>query len=307
LQRYRRVSFAQRCQIVALIENEISICKVALQLNLHRSTIYRELKRNRLSPGLYRARHAHAFARWRRLKFCKKKRLGFDQQTERALKAEFSPEQIAGRFKRQSHQSIYDEINFHRPELRRFLPRFGKRRGRGRKGRHPHRERPEWMLPISARPQSVSERKELGHWERDTMYLKDRKMLLVCVERKSRFVKIEKMNQRSFKNLPQQTLRMISVRKPLSVTNDNGAEFMGNYPMKLPTYYCDPYSPQQRGSIENMIGVIRRDLTRQTNINTLSKRDLKKIQNKLNHRPRKCLGFKTPYEVMFNENVALAV
>lgn len=307
MQHYRRVSFGQRCQIASLMENEISIRRMAVQLKVHRSTIYRELKRNELSRGLYRARQADALARWRRLKFCKKKRLGFNAQTERALKAEFSPEQIAGRFKRQSHQTIYDEINYHRPELKRFLPRFGKRRGRGRKGRHPHRERPAWMLPISTRPLSVEHRQEIGHWERDTMYLKDRKMLLVCVERKSRFVSIEKINHRSFKKLPKQTLRMISVRKPLSVTNDNGGEFMGNYRMNLPTYYCDPYCPQQRGSVENMIGVLRRDLTRQTDIDTLTKKDIKKIQDKLNHRPRKCLGFKTPFEVMFNKNVALAL
>src|SRR5687767_10254719 len=132
---YRRVSLEQRCQIAALIEIKITKASVAEQLQLHRSTIYRELKRNELGCGEYRAKQAHAFARWRRLKFCKKKRLGFNKQTEHALRAGLSPEQIAGRFKRQSHQAIYDEIYFHRPELKCFLPRFGKRRGRGRLGR----------------------------------------------------------------------------------------------------------------------------------------------------------------------------
>ena len=150
-------------------------------------------------------------------------------------------------------------------------------------------------------------RTRVGHWERDTMEAKDRRTIIVCLERKSRFITIEKVKQPYSKYLTHQTQEMFRKikAKVLSITNDNGNEFMDGYKFDVPVYYCDPSSPHQKGSVENAIGLIRQYIPRKTDLKRLSQKDLKAIQDKLNHRPRKCLAFKTPYEVMYGKTVAL--
>jgi len=304
MQHYRRVSYEQRCQISAFLETKISIQEISKRLKLHRATIYRELSRNKDSHGRYNAYIADHETQVRKMS-CRRRKLLSDPErlniVETALREHLSPEQIAGRFKVISHQTIYNALNTDHERLRVYLRRYGKRRGRGRKGRRKARERASWHVPISERPKHINQRKESGHWERDTMYLKDRKMMLICIERKTRYVRIEKLEKLRLKNVHAQSINMMQDcgKKILTITNDNGSEFMGDAKTEVPVYFCDPYSPQQRGSVENIIGLIRQYLTRTTDIKKLSKEKIKEIEAKLNHRPRKCLNFKTPYEMMF--------
>ena len=97
-----------------------------------------------------------------------------------------------------------------------------------------------------------------------------------------------------------------SLGKPIkTITNDNGPEFRGEQNHGVPVYYCDPRKPQQRGTVENTIGILRKRLTLKTDLSKMTKNGLKEIENAFNLRPRKCLGYKTPYEVFFNTKVAL--
>ncbi len=307
---YRRVNYEKRCQIQAYLETKISISEISLRLKVHRSTIYRELKRHTTGSQTYRAEKAQLMSKTA-FKRCRRSRIFFDREKVRLIEAELSrglsPDQIANRFRVCSHQTIYSEIKKHRHDLKALLRKFKKH---GRRGRPAVRTKAlgAWFTSIQARPISVERREEFGHWERDSMYVSNRQMILVMLERKSRFVRLSKLPIPIFPNAAKETLKLMQVAgvKPLSITNDRGAEFRGATKIKTPIYFCDPQSPQQRGSVENMIGLLRQYLTLKTDVDSLNASDLLQIENKLNHRPRKCLGYRTPHEVIFNLPVALA-
>lgn len=310
MRQYRRVSEEQRCQISALKDIGISIKEISIRLCLHRSTVYREINRNLDTQGKYKASLAQKYYLERRQR-CAPKRIFRDSvaanQLERALKRGWSPELISGRLRYCSHQTIYNEIRRHRKELRKLLYNYDRRPGRPRKHRLPPREKPSWLRNISDRSKVVASRSRLGDWERDTVMLKDREMILVCLERRSRYIRLSKINMRSYKKVASQCKRLMKVGKqvPLTITNDNGTEFMDGYKFNIPVFYCDPYTPQQRGSIENVIRRLRNDLTRQTPIESITRSTLKALENRFNHRPRKILGYRTPYEVIHKQRVAL--
>lgn len=310
---YRRVSRDQRCQIFALIETKISIAEISRCLRLHRSTVYRELKRNTELQKRYEPHLADEMAKARQSFRFKKPKLFDDNAIDlltRSLANDLSPEQIAGRYGLCSHQTIYRTLHRSFPWLKIYLRRFGKKSGRSRSScRGKNRQMPSWYKSISERPKEVLTRTTLGHWERDSMYIKDRKQLLVLVERKSRFVRIAKLPKPMFLNAATQTVKLTKIKgvTPLSITNDRGGEFRGESKIKTPIFFCDPQTPQQRGTIENTIGLLRQYLTLKTDFDQITDQDLRTIEKKLNHRPRKCLGYRTPYEVMHNLPVALAM
>lgn len=308
-QKYRRVSYEYRCQISALLEIKISIGEISKRLKVHRSTVYRELGRNRSSYDSKEAqkRYLAMRIRCRRLRVVEKNP-GLLKRIKSGLKFDVSPEQIAARVGGISHQTIYNELRNHRNELLCYLRRYGRRRGRPRANRRSNIEKPAWFQSISDRPPEVEAREEAGHWERDTMYVKDRKMLLVCVERKSRFVRIEKVKKCQVEKIGKQTLRMTTIKNmpPKTITNDNGHEFYSKTSIEVPVFFCDPYAPQQRGSVENMIGLIRQFVGKHADFERITSKLLRKIEHRLNHRPKKCLKYRTPYEVLFGETVALA-
>lgn len=306
MQRYRRVTFEVRCQIRAFLDIKISISEIARRLGYHRSTIYREISRNSRSKESYGATSAMGLAHLR-FKRCRRKRRMSEEvlanRVSSMLKKEWSPEQIAGRLKCISAQTIYNEIYRNRRSWRKRLRRYGKHRGRGRWKRRT--EGPAWRKSIHQRPTYVDKRRELGHWERDTMFAKDRKQLIVCLERKSRYIRVEKVIEPYSQHLTQQTKAMLKNFTVLSFTNDRGNEFMDGDKFDHPVYYCDPHSPHQKGSVENVIGLLRQYIPKGADLETLTEQKIRAIVKKLNHRPRKCLDYKTPHEVFFNETVAL--
>lgn len=310
MQHYRRVSYENRCQISVLKDIGISIREISTRLSLHRSTVYREIKRNLDAQGRYKASTAHRYYLKRRQR-CSPKRIFEDPvlvyELEKVLKRGWSPEVISGRFGWSSHQTIYNEIRKHRKDLRKLLYTYDRRPGRPRKHRLPLKEKPSWLRSISDRSKVVANRSRLGDWERDTIMVKDREMILVCLERRSRYIRLSKINMRSYKKVASQCKRLMKVGKqvPLTITNDNGTEFMDGYKFKIPVFYCDPYTPQQRGSVENIIRRLRDDLTRQTPIESITRSTLRALENRFNHRPRKILGYRTPHEVIHKMRVAL--
>jgi IS30 family transposase len=222
------------------------------------------------------------------------------------LKGRWSPELIAGRLKREnvasiSHQTIYNYVAKNRP-LKPYL-KFGTKRGSGRRAQRAFNK--EKYRSIHERSKSVLNRNRFGHWERDGMYAGDRKQVLVCLERKSRYILMEPMGKVTSEKVNLLTEHMLKDEKVLSMTNDNGSEFRKHMKWNIPVYHCDPMRPDQRGSVENVIGTLRLYINRKTDLNKLERKGIKEIQLKLNLRPRKMFDYKTPYEIYFNKKVAL--
>ena len=309
--KYRRVTYEDRCQIFLYRSMGISISTIAKELELHKSTISRELKRNAESNN-YKPWEAEALAR-RRKSFCRRKAVITPEISVKILVLlEFglSPEQIAGRLRHEkvlevSSETLYQHIHKQGRRYKKHLRRFGKRGGgrmlqsRGNVSR---------QRSIRERPEVVDARVRRGDWERDGMYISDRNQLLVFNERKSRFVKIVKMGKgrpKEVTNLTNQTLNQFPIRS-YTMTNDNGPEFRDSKNVTIKTYHCDIGKPQQRGTIENTIGLLRQYIDRKVKQEDLTEDEIKRIENFINFRPRKCLDYRTPFEVLFKTSVALA-
>jgi len=293
-------------------------------LGRHHGTISRELARNSEDTKAwkegYEPLRAQALALRRRRRDSRFKLAR--QPTLRTLVRSklamgWSPEMIAGRLAREqssmriSHESIYRYAyarSAQRDYWHRWLPQKKHRRGwLGTRGGSAV-DNIQNRVSIAERPPHVENRREPGHLEADMMGFRERRHnLLVALERTSRFVWIAKTPNRTsavvlarlrrwFSRLPSHLRR--------SLTQDNGPEFAKHHKLAthlgLRTYFCDPHSPWQKGSIENMNGRLRRKLPRSTDLDTVSHPKLAALARCYNNTPRKCLGFKTPAEV-FNE------
>lgn len=316
MKQYSRVSYAERCQIFAFLQANISIPEIAKRLGFHKTTIYRELKRNhtpRGRHGAYWPDTAEVKSMVRRKR--QRRQSHFTKPVVKnlvtKLQTGWSPEQMANRYKLEgvyfpSHTSIYRYIADH-PELRVYL-RKRRRTGIGRYTMRKATKKP-WKIPLYKRPQVANERRRLGDWERDTMYCKNAKQLLVCVDRKSRLTKFAAVEERTCAEIGKLTVKLIKKtgRRYFTITNDNGNDFKANVDLGVPVYFTEPRKPHQRGTVENTIGLLRQYISTKTDLDDISGKQLQKLEDSLNLRPRKILGYKTPYEVYFNKKVALAV
>ena len=308
---YSRVTYTDRCHISAWLQDNISILEIALRLNLHKSTIYREIHRNgsRRSYNPDFAQH-RAKKRYQKCRRPQKLKGAFKNKVITYIKKDWSPEQISHRFKNEghqsiSHESIYRYLRSRKNEFRRHLRRLRRQAGCGRykqKGTHKNSFQPN----ISKRPRIANERRRFGDIERDIMFASGKTPILVCVDRKSRLTKIRLVKDLKAETVNRETLS-ISDQLPFltkTVTSDRGAEF--KVPLEtIKTYYCDPQAPQQRGTVENTIGLIRQYIKRKSSICIINQKQLNKIETILNNRPRKVLDYRTPLEVVTNKKVAL--
>ncbi len=305
---YRRVTLEDRCLIDAGLRVGKSRGSIARDLGFNKSTIGREIRRNfQGSTYLPFIANKRAVERYRGSRKAYKIKMEVERVIREKLKLGWTPDHIAGRMRHEkffyiSHEAIYN-FTSKNPELRVYL-KFNGRRGGGRYSQR--RSRIDNRLSIRNRPKSVERRSRSGHWERDTAHFTCSKKLLVMVERKSRFTKIEEIKNLSKEQIVPATRKIFFLRKTVrSITNDNGIEFRENDRYKIPIYYCEPLRPNQRGTVENTIGLIR-TITGRLNIITPDKMGLaKSLENLLNHRPRKCLNYRTPYEIFLNKRVAL--
>lgn len=315
MKQYSRVSYWDRSQINAMLKREISIAEIAKELGFHKSTIYREIKRNSIvSLKLSRPSYIAQVAQKKAIERLKGQRKPYLIQgvlaefVEQQIKDHWSPELIAGRYqlekkKSLSHQTIYRYIK-QRRDLKPYL-KFINKRGCGR--RHQRKVREDRLLSLKQRPTSANKRSRHGHWERDGMYGANRQQLLICLERKSRYARLGLMQSVNAAETNQLTEKLLKREKVLSITNDNGTEFRKPETSQYPIYYCDPFKPHQRGSIENLIGTLRNKIKRTTDLKALTNKQLNDIEDWINKRPRKMFNYRTPYEVYFNKKVALVM
>jgi len=309
----------ERDEIAILRAQCKSLNDIAQKLQRPKSTISRELRRNR-SP-VYNVYLSHrAQQRTMERKSAAHRRPRLKRETIRyyvtgKLKQGWSPEQIAGRLGIEypglsiSHEAIYQYLYDSRvrrnDDLVPYLARAHKRRQQ--KGhRHTHRSLhiPQ-RISINERPQHISTRKQFGHWETDSVISRQSVAALnVSVERKSRFIKITKMAQKSAQQTRcalTRTLSRLPVQARRTITYDNGSENVEhlhvNKVLGTQSYFCNPYRSWEKGTNENTIGLIRRVYPKKTNFDHVSRAYVKALERRLNNRPRKCLSFKTPIEV----------
>ena len=303
---YKHLSREERYQIHSLLKAKQTITEIARSLGRSRSTISRELSRGRGQRG-YRAEQACAKATERAQQSRNARRVDSKvwSDVDFYLGIQWSPEQIAGKVA-VSHESVYLHVYANKAaggDLHKN-PRSQKPRrkrhlcGRDRRGQIPNRR------PISERPSHIEDRKQVGHWEGDTVIGAAHKQAIVTlVERKSGFAVLAKVSNKSADLVG----RAIEAKlKPLNsrvktLTVDNGKAFADHQgidqALGIQTYFADPYCSWQRGSNENFNGLLRQYIPKKRRMETVTDEELTMIENRLNHRPRKRLGFKTPHEV----------
>jgi IS30 family transposase len=301
--------------IAALRQQRRPVSEIAEELGRHRSTIYREVKRNGTPhDGAYRPSMAVEMTNGRRSRSRRNARYGAADFViiERRLREEWSPEQIVGRHRRQglpvmSHETIYLYIWAERARggsLWRCL-RGAQKQRRKRYGRNDSRGRLAGKTMIGERPVVVERRTRFGDWELDTVHGRGKACVVTAVERKSGFVRIGKLAGAT----ADATLRrLVALLKdephPLrSLTSDNGTEFHAykQIEQQLNTrfYFATPHHAWERGTNENTNGLLRQYLPKGSSLESLTQKQCARLMQKLNHRPRLRLNFQTPHEVYY--------
>jgi IS30 family transposase len=313
--KYEQLSLEERNTIARLRADGQSFRKIAASLGRPASTVTREVKRNQGTQVGYQPVYAadRAWARrWRGSRMARRPEL--QKLVLDHLSGGWSPEQIAGRLEREradlriSHESIYRFIYAQIARTkdytwRRYLPRSKSKRGWYRRPHQPMQHIKD-RVSIEKRPLYIEKRRQYGHWETDLLHpRKSGPAVLVEVERTSRFVLLAKQPGKHAAPVAEQLTGWFAVLPShlrRTLTQDNGTEFFLHYklhPLGIKTYFCHPHHPWQKGSVENMNGRLRRYIPLGTDPESFSNGDLQALAHRLNHTPRKCLGFKTPAEL----------
>lgn len=320
---YIQITLQEREKIFALRARGKTASDIAEILKRHKSTISRELRRNRAPTyNRYSAHSANKRSvlrngrRGRRSKLADRK---LRQYVEKMLlKEQWSPEIIANQLTKKfpghqiSHETIYkfiyDAENPKRHKLIKALTRQYRRRKRRGYSRRHHKTHIPSRRSIKERPAQAQDRKQAGHWEADTMV--SRKSLAaigIILERKARYVKLAKLKRKSA-NLLRSAINRRLGRIPRhlrrTITYDNGSEntehLLVNKRLGTESFFCEPYHSYEKGSIEQVIGLLRRWIPKGCDLSKVSSRQLKKIEKRINARPRKCLQYLTPSETYKN-------
>lgn len=318
---YTQLTQVQRYQIYALMKAGLNQTQIANIVGVHKSTISRELRRNRGQRG-YRPKQAHKHCVQRRLH---KSQPRIAQTTwhliEHLLREQWSPEQISLWLRQHadisvSHEWVYQHVLADKQSggaLYRNL-RCQKQRKK-RYGAYSRRGCIPNAISIEERPTIVDKRCRLGDWELDTVIGKNHHQALVTlVERKSKLTLIAKVANKTAEAVSKAIIRLL---KPLSpwvhtLTADNGREFSRHQKiakaLNAKFYFAHPFASWERGLNENTNGLIRQYFPKKHDFKSITQQQIKRVMEKLNNRPRKSLGIKTPNQVFFGieTNVALA-
>lgn len=290
---------------------------------LHRdhTVISRELKRNTKAGKKYAAVVAQKLAD-QKAKKTNKRKLETDvvlhDYVITQLRVGLSPDEIAGTLrdhspaglsgKRISYESIYDYIYNGGGKFEHLYPHLRKkhRHRRKKQGRKKHKSTIPERISIHYRPLVVADRARVGDWETDTVVFKKQKTALsVQYERKLMLARIHKIKNKTAEETERAiSLTIDSLPSALfkTLTWDNGKEGVCHTKIRddynIATYFCDPYSSWQKGGVENLNGLIREYLPKDTNMNTITEEQVYRIQEILNNRPRKKLGYLTPNQAL---------
>ena len=317
---YKHLNEEERDTLTIFLNRGRSLRNIGRFLGRSASSLSREIKRNK-GPVEYRVFGAQKRAERRFRDHHRRQRLKNEvlrSRVRKLLEQKWSPETIAGALERNAGQriisaeAIYQWIYQEVPELCVNLASARPRRRRRMRVKWTRVRIPE-RVSIQQRPERIQRREDPGHWESDLMVGPGQTALQVVVERKTRYTKLCRIPNKSAQ-ASYQGLRslLIPVPEPLrkTITYDNGAENVLhrelNAVLGTQSYFCEPYHSWEKGTVENVNGVIRRFLPKQTNFDKIPLKYLEAIEFWLNHRPRKCLGFQTPADAFAVHSVALA-
>jgi transposase, IS30 family len=316
---YRHLSLTERDRITELMSDGMSIREISKELGRSPSTLSRELKRNATSAyKLYLSHRAHDRAVKRKQEAGVRPRLKDERivsYVRTRLAWDWSPELIAGRIRQEirrvaiSHEAIYQYIYHPKTEGREELigclvrgHRKRKRKGIGRKERKtkiPNR------IPIEERPLSADNRSRFGHWEGDSLVSRESLAALnSLVERKSRLLLLTRLERKTAEQTSDAVIERLQglpngARR--SLTLDNGTENSRHEDITKAIgtrcYFARPYASWQRGSNEQVNGLVRRYFPKGTDFGKVTDEQVAMVESLINNRPRKCLGYKTPLEV----------
>jgi len=316
--KYKQLTLKERYHISTLLKKGWSQKEIASSIGVHPSTICREIQRNRDDiDQVYSYEFAHATARDRQYNKVKYTVITSKIKTyiKSKLKEDWSPEQIAGRMKRDKgfsicHETIYRYIYYNKSRGGRLYKhlRHKNKKYHSRANQYQRRGIIIDRVSIDKRPKIVERKNRIGDFEIDTVIgLNHIGALVTVVDRKSKYAIIKKV---SSKRADEVTKALIEILYPLrkitqTITSDNGKEFAYHKQVSeaLDTsfFFAHPYSSWERGLNEHTNGLIRQYLPKKTDFTQISKEEITTIQDKLNHRPRKILNYRTPFEVFFTE------
>ncbi len=319
--RYQHLNLTERTLIAGWRHEQLSLREIARRLQRSHTSISRELRRNPWSGGPYWPPGAQILARARLQNRAARERLKSKHvraYVHQQLPKGWTPELIVGRLHRQRelptvcHEAIYQYIYGVAPHLIAYLPRHHAKR----KPKRPYRKtgtRIPNRTSVALRPPAATARREWGHWEADTLVAGDRQHgLNVLVERKSRLTHLSLLATKTAMATTQVILRRLQVYPPAltqSITYDNGSENTLhetiNAALGSQSYFCAPYHSWEKGSVEQVNGLIRRFFPKGTNFSELGHTAISRVEKFLNNRPRKCLHYRTPYEVFREARGAL--
>ena len=309
---YRQLTREQRYQIYALKKAAHNRSEIAAPIGVHKSTVGRELSRNSGQRG-YRPKQADELATARhRAAYRPRISAGTWAVVEKLLRQEWSPEQIAGRLKLEkraavSHERIYQHIYADkRAGGTLHLSLRCQKKRRKRYGQHSRRGQLPNRVSIDARPQVVAAKRRVGDWEADTIIgTAHRQAILSLTERKSKLVRLKKVARNTAAAVAAASLALLGelAARVHTITSDNGREFAAHERiasgLAAKFYFAHPYSAWERGLNENSNGLVRQYFPKKSDFAKITDRQIEKVVERLNNRPRKMLGYKTPNEVFF--------
>lgn len=316
---YRQLARGQRYQIYALNKAGHTQTQIAAIIGCHKSTISRELRRNRGLKG-YRPYQADELAYDRQCE-AYRSRIAWEtwQQVERLLRQDWSPEQIAGYLKLTkqptvSHECIYlyvyaekrrgGTLHCHLRSQKKQRKRYN---GYIRRGQIPNR------TSIDQRPQIVARKGRFGDWEADTIIgARHKGGILSVVERKTKLVRLRKLTTKSATEMKDATIELLTplAAKVHTITVDNGKEFCDHEliaaALKTRFYFAHPYASWERGLNENTNGLVRQYFPKKYDFRNITEEELQRVEDLLNNRPRKTLGYLTPNQAS-SEQLSVAL
>jgi transposase, IS30 family len=313
---YHQITSAERYILSALRKQGMSTVEIAQQLGRHRSTIWRELKRNgaRLD-GSYRPSKAIERTAGRRSRSRRNQRFGPDdwRQVETLLARYWSPEQVSGHLGRVgclliSHETIYRHVwaDWRHGGRLHLALRGARKQRRKRNGRYDSRGRLAGKRHISERPTAADNRSRTGHWEIDTVMGHGSKDCIVSiVDRRTGYLVIGKLKARTAEETTSKTIELIRKADTSfrTITADNGTEFHSYKEIERATgvkfYFANPHHSWERGTNENTNGLIRQYLPKRTSMAKVTQQQCDVIAEKLNNRPRKRYDYQTPREMLY--------
>lgn len=324
---YNHLTLIEREKILFYHAQGKNLTFISKQLGRHKSTISREIRRNGTTEEYIPAIAQNNYQI--RRKHCHRKRLLSNPDLFRLVKSKFldhqwSPEQIQNRLK---HEKSVHSISYNTIYRAVYRGDFNEKglssgnRGAIRKLRHRGKSRHtkdyverRGKIPIShmisERPIEVENRSRIGDWEADTVVgVTGKKCFVTLVDRKSRFLICDRIDKKTSENVKHSIIKCLKDEPASTVTPDRGKEF-GKHAeitdeLEIEFYFPLPHHPWQRGTNENTNGLLREYFPKSTDISDLADEYIQNKVYEINTRPRKCLGWKTPYEVYYSQSLHL--